>query len=268
MIDYMKDLKVAIVISSCDAFQECWEPFIFSMNKYWVDCPWDVYIVSNFNSINSEKVNFILVGEDKGWASNLKKAISHIDADYIVYLQEDYFLDFKVDSAEIKKHLIYCSENNIDYLRLFGPFFDEFAIADTPYSISPKSKKYRLCLRNAIWNKKSLDEVLIEGYTGWQFEWDMDKYLKKNNITIKSIVLQSQFYPQKGIGSLGDTAVHKGMWTQSGYDYLKEHGFEDILVKRPREGELITSLIHNKINWLRPFCSVLLKILIKYKINI
>ena len=81
-------------------------------------------------------------------------------------------------------------------------------------------------------------------------------------------MLQSQFYPQKAISSLGDTAVHKGMWTQSGYDYLKEHGFEDILVKRPREGELITLLIHNNIKWLRPFSSALLKILIKFKINI
>ena len=238
------------------------------MDKYWADCPWDIYIVSNYDSINTEKVNFILVGEDNGWSSNLKKAISQIEADYIVYLHEDYFLDSKVDSYEIEQHLIYCSENNIDYLRLFGPFFDEFSITGTPYSLSPKSKKYRLCLRSAIWKKKSLDEILFDGYTGWQFELNIDKYLNKNNIIINSLVLQSQFYPQKAIGSLGDTAVHKGMWTQSGYDYLNEHGFEDILIKRPREGELITSLIHNKINWLRPFCSVLLKFLLKFKINI
>lgn len=261
-------MKVAVVVSSCDAFQECWEPFIFSMKKYWADCPWDIYMVSNYKSIDSEKIKFILVGEDKGWASNLKKAISRLDADYIVYLQEDYFLDFKVDSAEIKQHLVYCKENNIDYLRLFGPFFDEYAIADTPYSLSPKSKRYRLCLRNAIWKKDSLDKILIEGYTGWQFEWDMEKYLQKNNITINSLVIQSQFYPLKVISSLGDTAVHKGMWTQSGYDYLIEHGFDKILNKRPKEGQLITLLIHNKIKWLRPFSSVLLNFLIKFKINI
>lgn len=261
-------MKVAVVVSSCDAFQECWEPFIFSMKKYWADCPWDIYMVSNYKSIDSEKIKFILVGEDKGWASNLKTAISRIDADYIVYLQEDYFLDFKVDSDEIKQHLVYCKENNIDYLRLFGPFFDEYAIAYTSYSLSPKSKRYRLCLRNAIWKKDSLYKILIEGYTGWQFEWDMEKHLQKNNIIINSLVLQSQFFPQKGIGSLGDTAVHKGMWTQSGYDYLKEHGFENILNTRTREGVLITQLIHNKIKWTRPFGSILLKILIKFKINI
>lgn len=261
-------MKVAVVVSSCDAFQECWDPFIFSLNKYWADCPWDVYIVSNYNSVDSENVNFILVGEDKGWASNLKKAISQIDADYIVYLQEDYFLDFKVDSAQIKQHLAYCSENNIDYLRLFGPFFDEYAIADTPYSLSPKSKRYRLCLRSAIWKKKSFDKILIDGYSGWQFEWDIERYLVKNNITINSLVIQSQFYPHKAISSLGHTAVHKGMWTQSGYDYLKENGFEKILNKRTKEGYLITKIIDNKIKWIMPFNSILLRFLIKFKINV
>lgn len=261
-------MKVAIVVSSCDAFQECWEPFIYSINKYWADCPWDVYMISNYKSIESDKVNFILVGEDKGWASNLKKAISQIDADYIMYLQEDYFLEVKVNTIEINTHFVYCKENNIDYLRLFGPFFDDLAIEGTTYAYSPKSKRYRLCLRNAIWDKKSLDSILIEGNTGWQFEWNIEKYIDKNKIVINSLVLQSQYYPDKAIGSLGDTAVHKGMWTQSGYDYLKTHGFNDILNKRPKEGGLITYLIHNKIKILRPFSSGLLKLLIKFKINI
>lgn len=261
-------MKVAVVVSSCDAFQECWEPFIYSMNKFWDDCPWDIYIISNYQSIDSDKIKFISVGEDKGWASNLKKAFNEIEVDYIIYLHEDYFLDFKVDSNQIKNHLEYCFENKIDYLRLYGPFFDQFAIKGTQYAFSPESKKYRLCLRNAIWKKDTFNSILIEGYNAWQFELNMEEYLLKNNIMINSIVLQSQFYPQNGIGSLGDTGVHKGMWTKSGYDYLIKYGFENILSKRKKEGDLITLLIHNKIKWLRPICSVLVKILLKYKINI
>jgi hypothetical protein len=261
-------MKVAVVVSSCDAFQECWEPFIYSLNKYWNDCPWDIYLISNYLTIETEKIKFIRVGEDKGWATNLKKAFSKIEADYIVYLHEDYFLDFKVDTDQIKNHITYCYKNNTDYMRLYGPFFDEFAIKGTEYALSPASKKYRLCLRNAIWKKDTFNQILIEGYNAWQFELNMEKYLQKNKITINSIVLQSQFFPQNGIGSLGDTGVHKGMWTQSGYDYLIKHGFENILSKRKKEGDVITFLIHNKIKWLRPFGSILVKLLLKYKINI
>lgn len=261
-------MEIAVVVTSCDAFQECWEPFIYSINKYWKDCPWNIYIVSNYKSIKSDKVKFITVGEDKGWASNLKKAINHIDADYIIYLQEDYFINQTVDTNQINTHINYCITNDIDYLRLFGPFFDQFAIPETCYALSPKSNYYRLCLQAAIWKKESLDKLLIDGYTGWQFEWKIEKYLKINNIDIKSIVIQSQYYPDKVISYVPDTAVHKGMWTLNGYNYLKEHGFDKILCKRQKEGKIITFIIHNKYKWLRPFSAIFLRFLIKFKINI
>ena len=80
--------KAAIVVNSCDAFNDCWNPFIHSMTKYWNDCPWQVYIISNNNTIECPKgFSFLQVGEDKKFASNLKKAISMLDSEYIIYLQ-------------------------------------------------------------------------------------------------------------------------------------------------------------------------------------
>ena len=261
-------MKISVVVSSCDAFKECWEPFIYSIDKYWNDCPWEIYIISNHKTILSEKVKFIGVGEDKGWASNLKIALNQIDSNYIVYLHEDYFLNGKVDSAVIAEHINFCAKNDVDYLRLFGPFFDEFAIEGTNYSQSPKSKPYRLCLRNAIWRKEAFETILIDGNSGWEFEWNIEKYIEKAKLKINSIVLQSQYYPALAIPTLNHTAVHKGMWTQEGYDYLINNGFENILNKRQKEGALITFIIENENNWLKPFLAVILRFLIYFKINI
>ena len=69
----------------------------------------------------------------------------------------------------------YCANNNVDYLRLFGPFFDQFSITGTNYSLSPKSKSYRLCLRNSIWKKESFEKLLIDGSSAWEFEWYIEK---------------------------------------------------------------------------------------------
>lgn len=261
-------MKTSVVVSSCDSFSECWEPFIKSIDKYWGDCPWDINIISNYQSIKSEKVKFINVGEDKGWASNLKVALKQIDSNYIIYLQEDYFLCDKVNSEIIVEHIIYCVKNNIDYLRLFGPFFDQFPIIGTNYSLSPKSKPYRLCLRNSIWKKESFEKLLIDGFSGWQFEWNIEKHIKNNNLSIKSYVLQSQYYPSQAIPTLEHTAVHKGMWTQQGYNFLKENGFENILHKREKEGFIITYIIENKNKWTKPFLAVFLRFMLRFKINI
>ena len=261
-------MKVSVVVTSCDHFSECWEPFIKSIDKHWGDCPWDINIISNYQSIKSEKVKFINVGEDKGWASNLKVALKQIDSNYIIYLHEDYFLNGKVNSEIINEHIIYCANNNVDYLRLFGPFFDQFSITGTNYSLSPKSKSYRLCLRNSIWKKESFEKLLIDGSSAWEFEWYIEKYISNNNLSIKSYVLQSQYYPSQAIPSLEHTAVHKGMWTQQGYDFLKENGFENILNKREKEGFIITYIIENENKWIKPFLSIVLRFLIRFKINI
>ena len=40
--------KVAILICSCDYYSDCWEPIICSFNKYWPDCEYPRYIVTNY----------------------------------------------------------------------------------------------------------------------------------------------------------------------------------------------------------------------------
>ncbi len=261
-------MKIAIVVTSCDAFQECWEPFIFSINKFWEDCPWDIYIISNHKSITSPRVRFIKVGDDNGWASNLKIAINQISADFIIYLHEDFFINKKVMTSEIIKHLNYCNKHKIDYLRLAPPFFDKYLITNTSYALSPKSKRYRLCLQASIWNKKVLDKLLIPGFSAWQFEWKIDRIINKYRYSINSIVIHSSHYPLKGISYVADTAVHKGMWTVNGYNFLIENGFGHILKSRKKEGKIITLLIHNKLKFLRPIGALLLRLLIRLKINI
>lgn len=261
-------MKIAVVVSSCDSFSECWEPFVKSLDTYWEDCPWDIFIVSNYESIQSDRVKFIRVGADKGWASNLKLALMQVRSEYVIYLQEDYFLTGPVNSGVLSDHIDYCEINKIDYLRLFGPFFDSFSVPGSPYSVSPKSKPYRLSLRNSIWKRSSLERLLIDGYSGWDFEWKIEKYIEVNKISIKSYVLQSEFYPSMAIPTLEHTAVHKGMWTRQGYNFLLKNGFGSILRRRKVEGVFITFIIENEIKWMKPMLALILRLLLRFKVNI
>ena len=108
--------NIAIVVSSCDFFQDCWEPFIYSIQKYWPDCPWPVYIISNEKEIKTPMgISFIKVGKDRLFASNLRTALHKIDADYIIYLQEDYWLNQRVDNNAIVEHINYRVQKQLDY---------------------------------------------------------------------------------------------------------------------------------------------------------
>ena len=233
--------KAAIVVNSCDAFNDCWKPFIHSMTKYWNNCPWQVYIISNNNAIECpEGFGFLKVGEDKKFASNLKKAIATIDAEYIIYLQEDYFLDCKVRQEAIEAHLEYCIKNNVDYLRLGMPFIKGKTVNGI-YSENKLADKYALCLQAAIWKKETLDKFLFEGWSGWDFEYKIQDYAIEQGMDIKILGLKEE-YKDSGINYVTGTAVRKGKWTVCGYEFLKNEGFEELTDRRGKEGFLFYHL--------------------------
>lgn len=44
--------KCTVLLSTCDSYEDTWNPFFKLMNKYWEDCPYDVFI-------NTESKNYI-----------------------------------------------------------------------------------------------------------------------------------------------------------------------------------------------------------------
>lgn len=234
--------NISIVVSSCDAFSDCWSPFIFSVHKFWPDIPCDVYIVSNHHSIEDDVVKFIKVGDDKGWASNLKKALSEIEADYILYLQEDYWLTKTVNTSKLLSQIEYCETKGVDYLRLNIPFSNHTKIDDQHAACSLGKDKYAICLQAAIWKKSTLEKLLIEGWSGWDYEAKACQYAIDNDIPIKAEVVLSDADDDLILHYVDGTAVRKGKWTRAGATFLRENGFEELHPKRKTEGWMISHL--------------------------
>lgn len=257
--------NVAIIVSSCDFFKDCWEPFILSVQKYWADCPYPIYILSNNDEIETPKgISFIKVGEDKMFASNLHAALNQIDEEYVIYLQEDYWLNRKVDNEAIAQHLKYAVENNIDYLRLTFPYLDGDDVGDR-YKKHSLLQRYAICLQAAFWRKVTLIGLLREGDSGWDFEYKIQQHAIDAHLCINAIGLKPEF-SNTGINYVRGTAVRKGLWTIEGYQFLKDNGFTELLDKRGREGWFFGNIIDNQ-GPLRPLCLATVKIMMKLKWN-
>ena len=73
----MKDDTV-IIIPSCDKYSDLWHTFFFFFHKYWQDCPYPIYLMTNNLSYEDQRIITLKIGEDVSWSANLKKALGTV----------------------------------------------------------------------------------------------------------------------------------------------------------------------------------------------
>lgn len=236
--------RLSIIVTSCDLYKDCWQPLLFSFKKYWPDCPYPIYIISNYEGDSNEQVTFLKVGEHLGWGSNTKKAISCIDSKYILHFHEDYFLYRAFKTEVMESHLDYCDEHNVQYLRLSDhPKRDKYYLKGTSYCQDPLGERYSLCMQPSLWRKDLYESLCIDGWTCWDFEAKVNGYLLERGDPINAQTISSEKVRELGIPVIKETAIRKGKWTPGGVKFLKEHGFDELLHGRYREGWLLSTLI-------------------------
>lgn len=264
--------KVAIMITSCDAYRDCWKPMIFSLDKYWPDCEWPRYIVTNYADEELPNTTIIKVGDDlRSWCNLARMGMEQIDADYILFFQEDYWLGRKVDNEAIIAHVKYMDENHVDYLKIQDDIRrDNLRIGDTDYCMNPIDRRYAFNTAIAFWRKSVVPQLLPEDWDGWKFERQITPYVAEHDIKINSQTLYSSFYSAKGITVILEAAIVRGVWTPAAVEFLRENGMEDILPKREVMGPLnqwVRSHCPGRQSiWRWPFWGVL-HVLNKHKLN-
>jgi len=203
-------------------------------NRFWPKCPYPIYLISNFkNAPANFLVETIKVGDDKKWSSNMIKALNKIDQKYIIYLQDDYFLDRKVNINLLKVGLNKLVKLDAACLRLMPSPRPDIPL-DKLFGQISKNAPFRVCLQATVWNKSILKSLMVEGEDGWGME-------KKG--TIRSKKINQLFLSYKG----GDnkkqniplsyffiepqencffTAVNQGIWLYEAILFLYKHGLK------------------------------------------
>ena len=122
----------------------------------------------------------------------------------------------------------------------------------------------------AIWRVEVIKNLLIEGWSGWEFERKIIPYIKEFKIIVNSQCLLSKVIPEKGLTDVREGAIVRGVWTDSAVDFLKENGMEDIIPKRKRMGRFTKWLYRHSPGPQSPFrCPfwAALKVLKELKVN-
>lgn len=208
--------NLVILVSTFDKYSICWGPFCYSIQKYWINHP-DIYFITN--TLIADCGKSILVGADRGWSNNLLFALRQIESPYILYTQEDYWIQKPVDASNIIDYLSLFEKNLVDYIRLAPESGESINFQnDTRLVIYPDNSKWRTSLHMAIWRKSVLMDLIIPGENQWDFE--INGSIRSRKYGNRFLRVTNRI---NGI-SYTSSAIVEGEWSKAAYDFSRNEG--------------------------------------------
>ena len=171
---------VAILVPSFDGYQDLWKPFFCCFFKYWPDCPYPVYLGSNFQTYEDPRVKPVKIGPDRDYSSNLIAMLSEIPHGWVIIMLEDILLSSPVNTNRVKRAVAEGEANHAGLLQLLPRRFEPNAgFAAHPISEElnelPLGLPYRASLNLGLWKKIVLLKLLNPGESAWEFEYQGTK---------------------------------------------------------------------------------------------
>lgn len=161
---------ICVIVLSCDRYSDFWPLFARRWRKYWPECPFPVYILSNERDFELEGIRAIKVGPDINWSRNLRVALSQIAEPRVLLMMEDAPLAGMVSNHAIAKLIEIFSSREMNYLNLKASPPPRQQIKGQLVASIPSGALYRVAAVPSLWKKSVLLELLMDGETAWQFE--------------------------------------------------------------------------------------------------
>ena len=232
----------AIVISSCDAYSDLWNPFFELFFKYWRNNSYPVYLISNKKIANFENVKTIATQTTNSWSDDMKIALEQIQEDNIILILEDYLFTSPVKTDWLDKCLNIHELENADYFLItcFPEKFNTIYPTITPkpnqnYAEISKESTYLCSLQIAIWKNKYLQELLISGENPWQFEINGTKRAAQTKSKHLRLLAEKGNKTVHGPINYYCTAITKGKWMRGAVELCKKENIKIDLSQRKVE---------------------------------
>jgi hypothetical protein len=215
------DSAIAILVASCDRYGDLWPTFFALLRRFWPDCPFPVYLLSNTMRPEYSGVHNIAVGEDVSWSDNLLSALPRVPADHIFLFIDDLLICDKVNTASICDVLEDWIGRNGNYLRM-NPSPKPDRIVNQKLGAVSAGTLYRTATVLSVWKKQLLLDLLQSSETAWEFE---------TSGSVRSDTYDG-FYSTRARMLNFVNAVIKGKWERSALSRLQALGVSPQLGNR------------------------------------
>lgn len=224
-----------ILVPTCKAYSDAWVPFQALRKKFWPDCKYPVYIVTDELPQSGLPVgSYVVMDKDYGWCWNLRQSIIKYEREeFVLVLQEDFFFNAAVDNRLVDSALeVLKQDPRAAMVRLMPcpgpnrPFNDDFGIIDyeTPYRVSCQA---------TIWRKEPLIRILNQmptNGTAAHFE------IEGSKVKLANWNFYAAYVKHRDRFSYFVSAISRGQWNPQAVQFCKDNDIPIDTSRRPIEG--------------------------------
>jgi hypothetical protein len=163
-------VNYSILVLSCDKYSSLWDSFFERLDRHWPNDSAQRYLLTNHLNPDFPGVKNIRIGDDVDWSSNLIKALSTIESEYVYILLEDVFINRDIDQAYFKSALACIDLAKPNYVNTKALPMPRGPNHSRLVREVVKGSHYRASLCNAFWKKEMLLTLLMPGESPWEFE--------------------------------------------------------------------------------------------------
>lgn len=174
--------RLSIYVSSCDSYSDCWEPFFRLFARYWPDFSGRIFLGTEYRDFSLEGFRLraqqlclrrgVPASVRVPWSRFTRWALEEIDADIILFMQEDFFLRGRVQSGQID-HLLQLMETHPDIACIH--LTDQSVLPEGPsefenLDVVRRRQRYRVSCQCALWRKQELLSLLLDDESAAEYE--------------------------------------------------------------------------------------------------
>ncbi|NCI51577.1 hypothetical protein GWC95_16730 [Sediminibacterium roseum] len=192
--------NVALLVHSCDRYELLYKGFSFFFSKYWdFSARCNYYFATEEKTVSIDHFENIRSGKGQ-WADRLVVLLNSIPEKYVLYFQEDMWLNKKVNGDFFNRLFEMAEANDWKLVKLHssevyttvatGIFIEGFEIA----KLDNQSSDFLMSHQVTLWNKEFLIRQLHRNEHPWRNERKGTARLKKLNPEI----FQADYFAENG----------------------------------------------------------------------
>jgi len=257
-----EDITYTIIVNSTDSYEDCWYPFFRLFSKFWPNCEQKIVLnteTKDFRypglNITCSKVYGNKPNQKLTWSECFLKCLKKIEAEVILYLQDDYFINGNVDVQQIDELFRLMLKKKYTTIRLMecanaGPWHP----TDHPLLWKVDQKAfYRISLQASLWRKDRLRSYIRKHENPWQLEFWGSR--RAHRVQDSILCINRNIFNEQNRQAIPykPTGIIKGKWNKEAvYNLFLENwididfsrrGFYDPKQESVRKVPLVTRII-------------------------